>query len=123
MAKTLNTVTVNKILKSHYDSLVEAGTITPAMIQNQVWIFTDDQFVSADDKANWDAKVSDKTFVYDQTEVASDTWVIVHNLHKYPSVTVVDSANSVVEGDVTYNSEDQLTITFKSGFKGKATLN
>lgn len=123
MAKTLNTVTVNKILKAHYDQLVQAGTITPAMIQNQVWIFTDDQFVSADDKANWNAKESDKTFVYDQTDVASATWVITHNLNKYPSVTVVDSSGTVVEGDVQYDSLNQVTITFSGGFKGKATLN
>ena len=245
MAKTLNTVTVNKITKAHYDQLVAAGTITPAMIQNQVWLFTDDEYVSADDKTNWNNKLdglvilsygsstwadfidaytknkivycrassnsnpatgsqtrlafmayvnnaanptevefqyyrsvnahsatqqgdqvyvykinssnrwsvitreasskivagdnmtssysngvltlnatgSDKTFVYNQTDTASDTWVIEHNLDKYPSVTVVDSAGTVVEGDVKYDSLNQVTITFSGGFKGKATLN
>ena len=39
-----------------------------------------------------------------------------------PSVTVVDSANTVVEGDVQYNSTTQLTITFASAFTGKAYL-
>ena len=122
MAKTLNTVTVNKITKAHYDQLVAAGTITPAMIQNQVWIFTDDQYVSADSIAAWNAKVDDKNFVFNQT-TATNVWVIDHNLGKLPSVMVTDSAGSVVEGEIAYNSENRITITFKGGFKGKAILN
>lgn len=42
-------VIVNKISKSLYDEYVEDGTITQTMIDQQVWIFTDDQFVSASD--------------------------------------------------------------------------
>jgi len=50
-------------------------------------------------------------------------WVIEHKLGKYPSVTVVDSAGTVVFGDIFYDSEDQVTITFGNGFSGKAYLN
>lgn len=64
----------------------------------------------------------DKNFVYTQN-TASDTWTIQHNLNKYPSVTVIDSSNSVVDGDITYIDTNNLTIKFKGGFKGKATLN
>ena len=35
------------------------------------------------------------TFIYEQTS-ASDTWTINHSLGRYPSVTVVDSAGSVI---------------------------
>ena len=62
------------------------------------------------------------TYEYNQG-VASDTWVITHNLNKHPSVTVVDSAENVVKGSIYYNSDNQLTITFNGGFKGKAYLN
>lgn len=44
-------VYVNKISKSLYDSYVANGTITPTMIEQEVWIFTDDQYVSAEDIA------------------------------------------------------------------------
>lgn len=123
MAKTLNTVTVNKITKAHYDELVGNGTITPTMIQNQVWIFIDDQFVSTSDKTRWDSKVSDKNFVYEQTDVASATWRIVHNLGKLPAVMVTDSANTVIEGDIKYIDDNTVEITFNAAFKGKAILN
>jgi len=66
--------------------------------------------------------VEDKNFVFTQN-TAIDTWVITHNLHKYPSVTVMDSSGNVVTGEITYNSENQVTLRFKGGFKGKATLN
>ena len=61
-------------------------------------------------------------YVYTQGE-AADTWVIEHNLDKYPSVTVVDSANTVVIGHIIYNDRNQLTVRFNGTFKGKAYLN
>ena len=64
----------------------------------------------------------DKNFYFTQT-TASDTWIITHNLNKYPSATVIDSAGTEVVGNITYNSLNQITITFSGAFKGSATLN
>lgn len=64
----------------------------------------------------------DKTYYHAQT-TASDTWVISHNLNKYPAVSVIDSAGNEVEGEIIYNSINQITIMFKGAFKGSATLN
>ena len=47
---------VNKITKERYDQLVKAGTITQDMIANQLWIFTDTQYVSAQNVKDWNAK-------------------------------------------------------------------
>lgn len=55
--------------------------------------------------------------------IASDIWTIVHNLNKYPSVTIVDSANDEVEGNVRHISRNQLTVTFSAAFSGRAFLN
>ena len=66
--------------------------------------------------------VEDKNYLHRQT-VASNTWVIVHNLNKFPSVTVIDSAGNEVIGEVTYDDPCQVTIRFEGGFKGTATLN
>ena len=54
---------------------------------------------------------------------ASSAWVITHNLNKYPSVTITDSANDEVEGEVRYNGLNSLTVTFSAPFSGKAYLN
>ena len=64
----------------------------------------------------------DKSFVFTQG-VPAVTWSITHNLGKKPSVTVVDSADQTVVGDVTYTNNNSLTITFSAGFSGKAYLN
>jgi len=71
--------------------------------------------------------IGDITFTHNQS-TTSDTWVITHNLNRFPSVTVVDSANTIVQGTVVYNSNKQLTVTFFSNgsplaFQGKAYLN
>ena len=65
---------------------------------------------------------SDANHVHDQGS-ASATWVVTHNLSKYCSVTVVDTANTVIIGQVEYNSVNQATLTFRSAFAGKAYFN
>lgn len=65
---------------------------------------------------------SGNTYIYTQPS-AKNIWVISHNMNKYPSVTVVDSAGSVVVGEVVYNNTNQITITFIGSFSGKAYLN
>jgi hypothetical protein len=52
----------------------------------------------------------------------SATWTINHTLGGFPSVTVVDSANTVVYGMVTYVSESQVVLTFSAPFSGSAYL-
>jgi hypothetical protein len=66
--------------------------------------------------------VSDKHFVFTQA-LPSAAWVIQHNLGKFPSITVVDTANTVVYGEYVFNSINQTTLNFSSAFAGKAYLN
>jgi len=65
---------------------------------------------------------TDANFIHTQGTPASQ-WVINHNLAKKCSVTVVDSANEVVVGQVTYNSVNQVTLDFEGSFSGKAFFN
>lgn len=51
----------------------------------------------------------------------SVTWVIEHNLDIVPNVTVVDSSDRQVEGDVAY-SMGQVVVTFSAAFSGRAYL-
>lgn len=60
---------------------------------------------------------------YDHTQgSASDTWVITHNLGFKPNVTVVDSAGTIYEGEITYTNTNSLTVSFSAAFSGKAYL-
>ena len=62
------------------------------------------------------------TYIHEQG-LASDIWEINHNLNKWPSITVVDSAENVVMGDEQYIDNNTLVIRFNNSFKGKAYLN
>lgn len=62
------------------------------------------------------------TYTHTQAS-ASATWTITHNLNCFPSVTVVDSAGSVVIGEVVYISANVVSVTFIAAFAGKAYLN
>lgn len=64
----------------------------------------------------------DANFVFTQG-IPSATWNITHNLGKFPSVSVADTANQLMYGDTEYINENSLTITFSAPFSGKAYLN
>ena len=62
------------------------------------------------------------TTIFNQSS-ASTTWNIAHTMEKFPSVTVVDSSENGVIGEIIYNSNSSITLTFASAFSGKAYLN
>lgn len=55
--------------------------------------------------------------------IPQSVWAISHNLGRYPSVTVVDSAGSVVVGNIEYVSNNSIVLTFSAAFGGSAYLN
>lgn len=63
-----------------------------------------------------------ENYLHDQG-IPSATWVVSHNLGKYPSVTVIDSANREVVGEVIHTSTNQTILNFNNPFSGRATLN
>jgi hypothetical protein len=65
-------------------------------------------------------------FVFDEP-IGSSVWVIEHRMEKHPSVRIVDTSGNEWEGEVHYDSDIQLTITFRSNgelfnLTGKAYL-
>lgn len=76
-------------------------------------------YVTSDDIENLG---NDKTYVHEQLSPTTQ-WIITHNLGKYPSVTITDSAGNVVVGDIKHESTNKLTVSFTAAFAGKAFLN
>ena len=66
--------------------------------------------------------VEDKNYIHDQG-IPSIVWTINHNLNKYPSIVSVDSAGSVVMGQISYVDLNNVTITFNASFSGEAYIN
>lgn len=54
---------------------------------------------------------------------AAKVWTIAHNLGKRPAVTVVDSAGTVVIGEVDYLDDNTVRLTFCAAFSGTAYFN
>ena len=68
-------------------------------------------------------QTGDKNFLFTQNNPLA-TWVVNHNLDKYPSASVVTGVNDeLIYGNVTYQSTNKLTITFSSPVSGKAFIN
>ena len=54
---------------------------------------------------------------------SGDVWTLKHNMEKQPSVTVVDSAGTIMEGEVTYLDDNNCVVSFTAPFTGIAYLN
>ena len=66
--------------------------------------------------------IGDKTFVFTQG-VPALVWTVQHDLNKFPSVSVVDTANTGVLSQIDYIDNNNITITNTAQFAGKAYLN
>lgn len=75
-----------------------------------------------DGAAGRDGVGGDQNYIHNQL-ASSTVWTIVHNLGKKPSVTVIDSGDNVVIGDVEYIDLNTVQITFTAEFGGQAILN
>lgn len=64
----------------------------------------------------------DRSYTHNQSS-PSATWTIAHNLSKFPSVTIVDSAGTEMIGEIVHDSINHVTATFTTAFSGKAYLN
>lgn len=97
----VNGIVVNKITKSQYDAEVTAGNITEQQQQNEVWLFTDDQFVSQSEKTAWNNK-SDFSGSYE-------------DLTNKPTIPTVPTALSSFDNDSGFitNTVDNLTNYYK----------
>jgi len=55
--------------------------------------------------------------------VPATTWDITHNLDKFPSISVVDTADTTVIGSYEYITKNRVILNFSDAFAGKAFLN
>lgn len=89
-----------------------------------VVIETDEkQFISKEEKEML-AEISKTTKQYIHTQIASSNeWLVEHNLGKMPKVTIVDSAGTVVYGEIRYINDNIIIIRFTDAFSGTAVIN
>ncbi len=64
---------------------------------------------------------STPAYVHTQA-VPSATWTIAHNLGWYPNVTVKDSTDRVVVGELAHPDANTVVATFSAAFSGVAYL-
>lgn len=64
-----------------------------------------------------------KTSYIHEAKSESNQWTIIHNMGRFPSVTLVDSTNTVIYGVVRYENENKIIVNFSAAISGKAFLN
>ena len=101
---------------------VRPGSTTTTYVNDIISITTPSGTVEfGDTGGTTQVVVPDLAYAHTQG-TASATWTINHNLDFYPNVTVVDSAGTIVEGEISYTSRNQVVLTFSASFSGKAYL-
>lgn len=124
-------ITLNENDELQAIGLINKNTANGATNPVYDWVGTREEYVDqnvAELHPDWvcfitnDAYDPQSTYVFEQGEAAT-TWNVVHNLNKYPSVTVVDSAGTVIDCTVIYINSNQCELRFNAAFKGNAYLN
>jgi hypothetical protein len=64
----------------------------------------------------------DSSFVFTQ-DVAATIWAITHNLNRFPSLTLVDTAGDEMETDFRYIDSNNIEVIFNIASTGIAYLN
>lgn len=98
------------------------GSTTPARYTSLVLKWTSATEVTVETLATSVPGGSDSRYVHPQP-VAADVWVIPHGLGKFPSIIVIDTSGDQCCGDISYDSVNQVTLTFSAPFSGTAYLN
>ncbi|RLA59120.1 MAG: hypothetical protein DRQ89_14510 [Epsilonproteobacteria bacterium] len=113
-----------------YELLSERNSISenrrqPGML---VWVEeTQEYYKLSFDTITWIVFIGggggeDKNYVHVQS-MASAIWQVAHNLGKMVSVTVVDTGGNTVEGSVTHDDLNNVTIEFSAPFTGQVFCN
>lgn len=104
---------------SHSERMVDGAIKDILTIDTVTSEYDVDAVVQEDSNCDCDC---DACVVHRQDRYSA-CWTIVHNLHKKPSVTVVDINDRVIECEVQYIGCDKVKLYFNQEFKGKAYLN
>lgn len=112
-------IVVNAIPVEVYTEVSEAET-TISVTEQEIVLTAEESVVTLEVNIGGDS--NDKHIRHVQA-TPSASWVVGHNLNKYPAVSVVDSAKTKIYGDVNYNDANTVTITFSAAFAGEAYFN
>lgn len=119
MTQIVEKAIINKIQKATYDALVESGEITPKMIKEEVWLFNDDQFVSASDKQNWDNKASEADIPTKVSQLENDAHYISEANIPTKTSELENDSGFITEADVPTKTSQ---LTNDSGFITSADI-
>lgn len=97
------------------DSGLAAGNYK--FVAHQLGFQTDELLQEFDLKIKGDAT---RSFTFN---TPNTTWNVYHGMGKRPSVSVVDTNGNAIDGQVVYNSDNQITVYFSPAVAGTVYLN
>ena len=110
------------------DTAANWSNVNPVLAQGELGIERDTGLIKiGNGSATWanlaysSVASSEISYTHSQNAV-SNNWVIAHNLGYYPNIQIFDSANNMVEGNVTHSNTFSLTVSFSAGLSGIAYL-
>jgi hypothetical protein len=100
----------------------------PVLLAGEIGVETDtNKLKVGDGVTQWNSlgytKVDAQTISYVHTQNASlSVWTITHNLNFKPNVVITDYNGNILEGDIAYVSNNEITVTLSAPHIGYAYL-
>lgn len=102
---------------------LKGETIASAEVVNGILYLTLTDGTVIEVEGNFNTALGADAFREFVQSTPSAEWLIYHDLNKYPSLTVVDSAGDTCEGHVSYPSTNLVIFRSTAPFSGRAYLN
>jgi hypothetical protein len=100
----------------------------PILLAGEIGVETDTKKLKiGDGTTSWNSleytKVDAQSIAYTHIQNASlSVWTITHPLSFKPNVIITDYNGNILEGDIVYVSNSQITVTLSAAFIGYAYL-
>ena len=112
-----------QLINSHPYPIHASEHLTNGVDSIPVVTTLQDGLMAKEDKIKLDSAVANSHSNYTHNQITPlSTWNIIHNLNRYPNVTIVDSAGNLVITDIKYISENEVQSNSTAPFGGKAHL-
>lgn len=106
-------------------TLIERNSIPTDNLKFGMQVFVQEdekKYILESDLITWTEVVNVPPEHMHNQIIGAAIWNINHNLNKFPTVTVTDSGNNVIVGDIQYVDSNNVIVSFTGSFSGKAYL-
>lgn len=111
------TTSSSNMVQTRLMSLIKSIQIPDEQIEKEIG-----EYFAANPTSSRGTTTGETGYIYNRQGIPAASWIIDHNLGRYPQITLIDDEGYEFEADILYNSLNQVTVVLSQPISGKAVL-